>query len=438
VNPDGSTLAVGVKGRVLLLDSMTLTERVPPLQHVGSVRVAWSHDGSKLLTTSVEGAGIIWEADTGAERLRFGQSFEEGGFSPDDRSVITGAGGELAVWNATSSSVLLSAGRATTSGTVGLELSLPAPDGRTLARAAGQRLWFVDSASGRETARTSTARTVWRHVWSPDSSKFLTVSPGVLSLWDPGTGRLVDERRYAMGVGVVAAFSPHADRIYVHDRDGSLETLDATTLERSFVPTQVGDVVALLPDPRDDTVLGLLSNGAVVRVDPEAGRVLATGPVGMVAPEEEHAGVLSPDGSLMVAPHPKGVMRLLDTDTFEWVGVESPIAWGGNVAYAPDGSQFASADADRVRLWDGRTGAYLGGVPLPGPAGSVKVSYVSGGGGLLVAASDGRTWTVDTRRTTWVDRACRIVGRNLAQEEWALFFPGRPYEVTCSQWQAGT
>ena len=52
-------------------------------------------------------------------------------------------------------------------------------------------------------------------------------------------------------------------------------------------------------------------------------------------------------------------------------------------------------------------------------------------------ALDGRTWTVDTRTDTWVQRACKTAGRNLTRGEWKQFFPNRPYQVTCRQWPAG-
>ena len=169
--------------------------------------------------------------------------------------------------------------------------------------------------------------------------------------------------------------------------------------------------------------------------------MLATGPAGLVVADDydtdEHLGALSPDGSLLAAVIPTGGVRLLDTDTFEWVGEESPIGWGGDVTYAPDGSQFASVVADWIRIWDGRTGAYQAGIPLPDAATDATVSYLPDSAGLLVSALDGRTWTVDTRTTAWVERACRIAGRNLTQEEWKLFFPDRPYEVTCPRWPAG-
>jgi hypothetical protein len=70
--------------------------------------------------------------------------------------------------------------------------------------------------------------------------------------------------------------------------------------------------------------------------------------------------------------------------------------------------------------------------------GDVSIAYLPDSSGLLLSATDGRTWTVKTRVATWVQRACRIAGRNLTRAEWRRYFPDRPYELTCPQWPAST
>lgn len=77
-------------------------------------------------------------------------------------------------------------------------------------------------------------------------------------------------------------------------------------------------------------------------------------------------------------------------------------------------------------------------LPLPADSDAISIAYLEDSSGLVIAASNGRTWTADTRTGTWTDRACRIAGRNLTRAEWDRFFPTRPYEITCRQWPAGT
>jgi len=151
-------------------------------------------------------------------------------------------------------------------------------------------------------------------------------------------------------------------------------------------------------------------------------------------------GHVSIEGSRLAAPHPDGGVALLDPATWTWTGAGwwSTEFEARNLAYSPDGSQVATAEAGWIRIWDGRTGAYVAGIPLPGPSSTAMVAYRADGTGLLVAARDGRTWIVDTRLSTWVDRACDIAGRNLTREEWQQYLPNQPYVVTCPQWPADT
>ena len=44
-------------------------------------------------------------------------------------------------------------------------------------------------------------------------------------------------------------------------------------------------------------------------------------------------------------------------------------------------------------------------------------------------------WRIDPE--LWQAQACVAAGRNLTQEEWDEFFPGRTYEVTCAHWPNG-
>ena len=232
-------------------------------------------------------------------------------------------------------------------------------------------------------------------------------------------------------------FDSTSDKIYVEADDGVLVTLDRTTMKDSYDAVVVGgDVTGLAAHPQDGSVIAFREDASFVRVDPEHGKIVSSAPAGTLSAEGAW-GVFSPDGSLLAAADPNDYLRLLDVDTLEWVGAGSRFPWDGELSYAPDGSQFAVVQSDRIRLWNGRTGEYQASLPLPDRT-SVSISYLPDGTGLLAAATDGRTWTIDTRTSTWVERACKTVGRNLTQDEWRRFFPNKSYDVTCPQWPAGS
>ncbi len=191
--------------------------------------------------------------------------------------------------------------------------------------------------------------------------------------------------------------------------------------------------MALVAHPLDGSVFVLDWDGSFVRVDPTSGEVIASTPDGFLS-RADATGVISPDGSRMAVTGPGLLVRLIDLDKQEYVGTDSKTPWGHSPAYAPDGSQFALVQGERIRLWDGRTGEYEASLPLPSRVGTHSITYRSDSSGLVIASTDGRTWTADTRTNTWVARACAIAGRNLTDDEWNQFFPSRPYEPTCPQW----
>jgi WD40 repeat protein len=143
--------------------------------------------------------------------------------------------------------------------------------------------------------------------------------------------------------------------------------------------------------------------------------------------------VMSPDGTRMLVTGPGVRVRLLDVEMQAYIDTDSRWQWG-NPAFAPDGSQYAVAEEGRVRLWDGRTGEYQASLPLPSRIGTFSIVYRPDSTGLVIASTDGRTWTADTLINRWDDRACAIAGRNLSPAEWEQYFPTAPYERTCPQW----
>ena len=447
VSPDGSTLAITAGNRILRFDTGTLAREPDLVGHTAEVEdLTYSHDGSMLLSTSADRSAIVWSTATGASIRVLAAHNDQvwgGGFGARDHTAYTASGdGTLMSWDVTGHGGFL-AGTAHPAAVKRLGVSLVAPDGHTVVRIVAGRLWFLDTRTGRTTARSALGGPVATHAWSPDAHRLLTTGQGRLSVWDAGTGARVRTRGYPRG-GVAAVFAGDGTEIYADDGHGHLQTLDARSLE--VVRTMPIDTVvrALVPDPADRTVLALGSDGALTRLDPRRGTDIATSGPDLLFRDAQVAA-LSPDGSRLAAADPAGRLQLLDATTFRWIGTRSRAEWGFNVVFAPDGSQFASVQPDRIRLWDGRTGAYQASIPLPDlpvtglyPAGragpGTSIAYLADSTGLLVTAADGRTWTVDTRLRTWVHRACEIAGRNLTRSEWRQFFPVRHYRAVCPQW----
>jgi DNA-binding SARP family transcriptional activator/WD40 repeat protein len=440
LSPDGSTFAVTTASKVVLYDTATLEPRSTVLRGPAGDyldAIEYSHDGSMLAAVTRQGGLVVWDADTG-ERLR---SFSEPAaswaiaFSSDDKTLFS-TGGGVRAWDLTGGRELFSTGAS--SNLDEYAVSKPGPDGHTLVRERLGRLWFVDDRTGRETPKAPKRTHDWNHVWSPDASRLVSWRDGrMLRLWDTSNARLLARRRIGSG-GLVVAFSPASDRLYVSDVMGArLLVLDASTLAPVRAPINVDrSLLELLPHPSNGSVYGVADDGSVLSISPRTGRYARVARPGTL-PTDSQTVAISPDGSRFAATNPEGRLQLIDTRTWSWFGPASD--WdGGIIQFAPDGTQFATLVHGRITLFDSRTGAVQSSIPLPTSSPDAWMNYLPDSSGMLVAAVDGTTWTVDTRPRVWMDRACRIAGRNLTRDEWEQYYPNRPYEVTCRQWPAGT
>ncbi|MGS0685187.1 nSTAND1 domain-containing NTPase [Nakamurella sp. GG22] len=439
VSPDGSTLVVAMHGRVLRFDTVNLRQRGPALTgHTALVRdVVFSHDGRLMATSSDDETAVVWDARTGDQLHRFvGGRPLAVAFSADDRTLFTvGVEGLLLAWNVGGRQLAL--GEDSSAPAEAYSLSLPAPDGHTVARTRSGMLWFENTTTGGISEPRRTRDETF--IWSRDAHWLLSIGPdNVVTVWNASDGSVV-ARSQPFEVNdrsLTAAFSPDAKQVYAHDGT-SLVTLSSESMRPVYPEIRVGDFPVLLPHPVDGSVFILNAGGSFYRMNPKTGDVFATATRGLLE-NEDPDGVMSPDGTRMVVNGPDRRVRLLDVDKQEYVGTDSKTPWGSSPTFAPDGSQFALVQADRIRLWDGRTGEYQASLPLPSRTATFSIVYRPDSTGLVIASTDGRTWTVDTRTHKWVDRACATAGRNLSVEEWEQFFPDKPYESTCPQWPAGT
>lgn len=443
LSPDGATLAVTTGSQIRLFDARTLKPTGPALRaHTARVDdVSFAPNGRLLVSASEDRSAILWELPSGDPLHRFvgRDSLRNVAFGADSRTVFgTGSDGLILAWGVSGTSRLLTLGEG--AGVKGRQVygeSILGPDGHTVARVAAGKLWFEDARTGGNTRRVPVPTVDTHFAWSPDARWFVSSGPhGVVTVWEAASGVVV-ARKTVMESSLVA-FGPGGDKVYVSS-DTTLRTLDRQSLRPAYDDVVLDDPpVAILPHPGDGSVIMLMQGGWLLRVNPKTGAILSRSPPEMLTPEDQNSAALSPSRSLMAATDQHYNVRLLDLETLKWIG-SSAHTPGYHLTYAPDGSQFAALQADRIRIWDGRTGVYQASMALPADLTTdPSISYLPNSSGLLVTANDGRTWKVNTRTSTWVKRACRIAGRNLTQGEWQQFLPGSRYQVICPQWPAGS
>ena len=189
----GDVLAVAGSVGVWLYDAKTGAEIDLLRGHTGIVNyVDYSQDGRALLTAGNDKTARLWNAETGALRLIFGdpsKGVHSAALSPDGRTVATGASASIDLWSAdTGEHIRTLVGDMQPRGHGRVVYSLAySPDGKTLASASADytvRLW---NARNGKHIQTFTGHTdeVNSLAFSRDGKTLASASlDGTVLLWD--------------------------------------------------------------------------------------------------------------------------------------------------------------------------------------------------------------------------------------------------------------
>jgi RNA polymerase sigma factor (sigma-70 family) len=335
-------------------------------RHQNTVRaVAYSRDGTRLISASWDGTMRVWDAETGRELHRFRQpEASSAAIAPDGKTVASGGMDKsLHVWDLTTGKELLQVGDLENS-VMALQF---APDGKSLATLSSPIIRIWDLTSGKETARfTGPAKGVYSIAFSSDG-KLLAggCEDKTVRIWDTGSGK---ELRRLEG---------HADLLY-----GVAFAPDGKTLASSG---RDGDRTIRLWD---------------VATGQEKLRI--PGAPGWVRPI-----AFSPDGKLLASGGQNSVVFILEAATGEELrhcrlpGRDD--TWVMALAFSPDGKRLATSGSDMpIRLWDPATGKEI--QPYEGHQASVSQVAVSADGSTIWSAGDDGMlcrWDRATGRVVW-------------------------------------
>jgi WD40 repeat protein/serine/threonine protein kinase len=364
--------------------------------------MAYSPDGHRLASGSMDNTVKVWDAQTGRELLSMPGHTDyvlNVAFSPDSKRLASASATKdktVKVWDVQTGRELLSL-----KGHTAMVRSVAfSPDGNRLASAAHDRTVKVrDAHTGKELLSLEHADIVQCVAFSPDG-KHLASGSGdkTIKVWDAQTGQelrsLKGHTHYVLGV----VFSPDGKHLASAGFDGLVKIWDATTGQevrtlRGHTDNVIG--VAYSPDGQ------LLASGSwdqTVKVwDVRTGQELFTlaGHTGRVRPV-----AFSPDGQRLASASDDRTLKMWDAQTGQRLtlkGHNSPVQ---SVVFSPDSKCLASASNDRdntAKVWDVQTGQEL--LSLRGHTDIVRSLAFSPDGNRLASASGDKTvkvWDAQT------------------------------------------
>jgi len=395
-SPDGTRLVtVGHDNTAEIWDAMTGQELLTLDGHKDVVlALAYSPDGSRLATASYDTTTKVWDAKSGAELLTLsaGTARNTGiAFGPDGtRLVVASDDGTAKVWDSSTGQQLFAlAGHSSAVRAVAFS-----PDGTHIATAsddATARVW--QAAPSRELfTLTGHTQQVYGVHFSPDGTRLITTSnEGIVKVWDTSTGDLLHNLLPPTGENLNGgAFSADGKFIATGGTEGLPRIWDATTGQ--LMITLPGHAlrtyeVKFSPDgkqlatasPRENTALlwDIASRAELLTLTGHAGRVYWLD--------------FSPDGKRLITGGDDTVAIVWDLSTGQPV-FKLPMPTGTNfgVSFSPDGTRLLTSDTSQVaRVWEAKTGKLL--LELSGHSGAVYGAAWSADGTRIATASADKT-----------------------------------------------
>jgi WD40 repeat protein/serine/threonine protein kinase len=431
-SPDGQRIVAGQEdGTAKVIDAQTgafllelkgrprLPYFVPPFTR-GILGVAFSPDGTRIVTAGVTGEACVWDARTGAELLELkGHTFMvmNAAFSPDGERIITAsADGTAKVWDARTGTPRLELGGIKG----GATCAAFSPDGTWIVAGGGSgergggeaTVWDARTGMPRFTLKGLKGR-VESVTVSKDGTRFVT--GGEAAVWDARTGQALVELKRLTERVIGASFSPDGPRIATRTVTGGVPNARA----RSGVKVWDMRTGALLrdltePDPHSGGVM-VGWRGESVAFSPDGTRIVLggyrtregratvadvrTGATLVELIEHNgavHCAAFGGDGKRVVTGGSDMTVKVWDAEK----GGPALLDLRGHtgevnaVAFSPDGTRIISGSEDRtVRVWDARTGVPL--AELKGHRGGVTSVSFSADGNRLLTAGGGEVFVWD-------------------------------------------
>ena len=355
--------------------------------------VAFSPDGTKMLSGSFDGTIHLWSVETGKELKVFrghNNQVNSIAFSPDGTKIVSGSRNEtICLWSVETGKEL-KVFRGHTNNITSVAFS---PDGTKIVSGSWDttvRLWSIETGEelkvleGHSSYVTSVA-------FSPDGTKIVSGSyDETIRLWSVETGKELKVFKGHSGYVTSVAFSPDGTKIVSGSSDKTARLWSAETSEELKLFKGHTNGINSVAFSTDGTkILSGSSDKTICLWSVETGEELKVfrGHKGSVTSVS-----FSPDGTkILSSAQDNKTILLWNVETGKELKVfKRHEDFASSVAFSPDGTKIVSGSWDNtIRLWSVETGEEL--IILTGHSEFLTSVAFSPDGTKIVSGSEDRT-----------------------------------------------
>lgn len=390
---DGRNVATGGGAGGFIWDAETGTVTRMLSGHLSGVGcIAFSQDGTKVITGSAGGKAKLWRVLDSTEICSLyghDSAVRDVALSPTGEMAVTGSADWTAkLWDAATGAQLREL-----SGHTGAVMAVAfSPEVTTVLTGSSDNTAMLWSVSDGALIRTFSGHTdgVRSVAFSPDGTVALTASEDrTAKMWDLSSGALIGTFTGHSDAVLTAVFSPDAGRVLTGSENGSVKLWDvAGHVEIRSFPNHADAVVAARFSPDGSCIFtASLDNTAVIRATANGAEIQRfdrhTPRVYSVA--------ISPDGKWVLtgdADYEAKLWKASDgTFVRSYVGHAAAVR---SVAFSPDGEKVLTASNDgRATLWDRADGTEI--LTFSGHGHYVLDAHFSPDGAHVLTGSQDRT-----------------------------------------------
>ena len=322
------------------------------LKHVdGVVSIAFSHNGSKVVTASNDHTAIIWNVSSGQELTKLiahSDRVNTAKFSPDDSKVVTASDDHTAIIWDTATGMVLAKLKGHINAVYNAEFYV---DGSKVVTASDDNTAIIwDVATGKELAKLEGYSFL---EIDRDNSKLAMITLGdnnnIAIIWDMATGKELAKLKGHVLAVCTAKFSPDGSKIITSSFDQTAIIWDVVTgMELTRLEGNSGYVATTKFCPDSSKVVTTSFNNTAIIWDVATGKELIkleghTNPV--------QTAEFSPDSSKVITASDDHTAIIWDVTTGKKLAMLERHSDGVNTAeFSPDGSKVVTASNDYTAI----------------------------------------------------------------------------------------